>query len=305
MNSKNIGLLASVFAVAIAIGCGKPVPADASDSGGGDVIADAYVGDAADAPVPTDGADVQRQDAGCMVAGDCNDSIDCTDDACMNGVCTHVINRTACAAGQSCDLRRGGCTSGNPCSSSTSSECVDTDPCTTHEICDVTTHTCLYQLLDDDDDGFASPACGGTDCDDRRNLGNEIHPGAAERCNGVDDNCNGVIDDGFDLMRDNNNCGECRVVCGVMYGSPTQCYNGTCTRACPDPPPDPSMDQHCPSGDICQNGFCQSLFWTQYQITCTDNAECQMSPSPERPRQTKCCSAAFHACYYHPGTSCP
>ncbi|RKG58618.1 hypothetical protein D7X30_13505 [Corallococcus sp. AB011P] len=37
-----------------------------------------------------------------------------------------------------------------------------------------------------DQDGFVSAARGGTDCDDANAA---IHPGAVERCNGVDDNC--------------------------------------------------------------------------------------------------------------------
>ncbi|MCB9683366.1 MAG: hypothetical protein H6733_18015 [Alphaproteobacteria bacterium] len=44
---------------------------------------------------------------------------------------------------------------------------------------------------DADGDGFVAIARGGVDCDDHDAL---VHPGATERCNGVDDDCDGVTD---------------------------------------------------------------------------------------------------------------
>lgn len=45
---------------------------------------------------------------------------------------------------------------------------------------------------DSDSDGYTASSCGGNDCND----GNpQIHPGAAETCNNVDDNCNSQIDE--------------------------------------------------------------------------------------------------------------
>ncbi|RKI00041.1 putative metal-binding motif-containing protein [Corallococcus sp. AB038B] len=49
--------------------------------------------------------------------------------------------------------------------------------------------------VDLDQDGFVSAAHGGTDCDD---ANADIHPGAVERCNGVDDNCVGGEGDAVD-----------------------------------------------------------------------------------------------------------
>lgn len=46
------------------------------------------------------------------------------------------------------------------------------------------------QAVDLDEDGY--PA--GEDCDDEND---QIHPGAAESCNGSDDNCDGQIDEGL------------------------------------------------------------------------------------------------------------
>ncbi|NOY93614.1 MAG: hypothetical protein GXP55_20710 [Deltaproteobacteria bacterium] len=45
---------------------------------------------------------------------------------------------------------------------------------------------------DEDGDGVSSPACGGPDCDDGSAT---VHPGAPERCNGLDDDCDGRVDE--------------------------------------------------------------------------------------------------------------
>jgi len=49
--------------------------------------------------------------------------------------------------------------------------------------------------VDNDNDGYSTPA----DCDD---TNPSIHPGAAELCDGLDQNCDGVVDDGFDVDGD-------------------------------------------------------------------------------------------------------
>lgn len=44
---------------------------------------------------------------------------------------------------------------------------------------------------DADLDGHLDPRCGGDDCDDTRS---DIHPGAADTCDGDDNDCNGIVD---------------------------------------------------------------------------------------------------------------
>jgi len=84
--------------------------------------------------------------------------------------------------------------------------CDDGDVCTS-DACDPVTGACLHEApADADGDGFvgtaprdAPVACGGDDCDDEDPS---IHPGAAETCDGVDQNCNGIIDDGATYVAD-------------------------------------------------------------------------------------------------------
>lgn len=84
--------------------------------------------------------------------------------------------------------------------------CDDADVCTL-DACDPVTGACVHEApTDADGDGFvgAAPrdvpvACGGDDCDDEEPS---IHPGAAESCDGVDQNCNGIIDDGATYVAD-------------------------------------------------------------------------------------------------------
>lgn len=60
-----------------------------------------------------------------------------------------------------------GCSSAPPPRAcATTSDCADTDACTTNERCDPATRVCTSLPLDGDRDGFAPLICGGTDCDD-------------------------------------------------------------------------------------------------------------------------------------------
>ncbi len=42
--------------------------------------------------------------------------------------------------------------------------------------------------------------------------------GGAEVCDGLDNDCNGIVDDGFNLVSDSTNCGQCGLTCNVSNG---------------------------------------------------------------------------------------
>jgi hypothetical protein len=131
------------------------------------------------------------------------------------------------------------------------------------EVCNGKNDTCTSNTpvaagADSDGDGYiACTGCTKSDADPRKNLAaalkgcgdcNDnaptVYPGAAEKCNGVDDNCaDGVSDDGKDE-------------CGGPTGYPERCcsgicrnvatafgYCGSCTNAC-----DASVSDDCASG---------------------------------------------------------
>jgi hypothetical protein len=65
---------------------------------------------------------------------------------------------------------------------------------------------------------------GGAICDD--STGD-----AVELCNTIDDDCDGAIDEGFNLMNDEQNCGMCGNVCAEINGTNT-CTGSVCHPSC-------------------------------------------------------------------------
>ncbi len=234
---------------------------------GNDVASDAFrlectgAGDCDDRAACTDDMCVSGACVHTPVSARCDDSIECTDDRCVAGMCQHTAVPARCRPGQMCDMMRG-CQGGRICGAD--GDCLDTDPCTTHEHCDPVSRICQYAPLDGDMDGHPPLVCGGDDCDDSRAS---VYPGRTETCNGMDDDCDGNVDDApagtecgagflcreavctcppstpascpttagrgcFDLMASVQNCGACAQPCGSMGTSSTACTAGHCTPVC-------------------------------------------------------------------------
>lgn len=60
------------------------------------------------------------------------------------------------------------------------------------EVCIGGGRTCIHRLADDDNDGEASVACGGRDCDD---ADPRVRPEYCEVSDGVDNDCDGRVDE--------------------------------------------------------------------------------------------------------------
>lgn len=90
--------------------------------------------------------------SGCSEDADCNDGISCTVGSCVGGVCAYSPDDGQCGPKDKC-IKFSGC------------------------------------CPDEDQDGFADVACGGSDCDDGDPL---VYPGAYEACGLGDRNCNGT-----------------------------------------------------------------------------------------------------------------
>ena len=136
------------------------------------------------------------------------------DDNCVGGVdeagasgCTHWFEDTdeddwgagpsQCLCGQQGDF-----------TAAVGGDCAPTDPAVNPgepEVCNGVDDNCIAGVdegfadtdgngsadcVDDDDDGDGTP-----DSDDCEPLNPAVHPGAAESCNGVDDDCSGAVDD--------------------------------------------------------------------------------------------------------------
>jgi hypothetical protein len=91
-------------------------------------------------------------------------------------------------------------------------DCDDTDASISpwaSEICDDIDNNCNIYIdegltFDEDNDGHTSVgSCAGnaTDCND---YNPDVFPGAAEACNGIDDNCDNSIDEGLNIDNDND-----------------------------------------------------------------------------------------------------
>jgi len=186
----------------------------------------------------------------------CDDSVPCTVDTCMEpaGDCSHTADDSLCATDQTCDTAMG-CVTPPPClgdaecddglacngaetcdpaigcRSGTPPSCDDGLACTA-DACEEPAGTCTHVGTDADGDGYVAAGCGaGADCNDGASG---VHPGAAEICDGVDNDCSGSPDDGGGLA-----CAlgspamSCTTTCSTAGTRPctTSCAWGACAAA--------------------------------------------------------------------------
>ena len=161
---------------------------------------------------------VERCDltAGCVSGAvpSCSDGIGCTVDRCdgPTDTCVNTPDHARCDDGQLCNgpetcSAAAGCIAGSP------PTCDDGLACTT-DSCDPSgaggAGACVSVSPDLDLDGHPDVACTGDDCNDTDFT---IHPGAAELCNGRDDNCDGGADESF----------------ACVLGAARGCFVGSCS----------------------------------------------------------------------------
>jgi len=214
-------------------------------------------------------------DGECQEASDCDDGVDCTQDACIGQVCQNRLAPDLCALGESCRPLLGGCTLGEPCTQDFECERF-ADDCTSFALCNSLTERCSYGVRDDDGDGFFPASCGGEDCDD---FSSSVLPAGFEQCDAIDNDCDDTIDEGasenscggqicsagscggscsgsgvdcssagdgsgcVDLNSDPSNCGDC----GRRCSAPFSCFDGLCGER------DRCLDVACPSSSTCVN----------------------------------------------------
>lgn len=183
------------------------------------------------------------------------DDDDVTDAAVEVDACVPVAE-TCEGTDQDCDgMIDEGLTTGAPCDGPDADQCLDD-----MTICDSTGAVVCGDTSGDDDaevcngadddcdgtpdDGFQiGVACDGEDGDECKEgafacaqdglaaICTDETSTIVEECNGLDDDCNGAIDNGFDTMTDEENCGECGNECTNGRGT-TTCSMGACVPSC-------------------------------------------------------------------------
>lgn len=105
--------------------------------------------------------------------------------------------------------------------------------------------------IDDDQDGYKSEVCGGNDCDDSEAT---VFPGAAELCDGLDNDCDGVIPadetdgdgDGFMVCED-----DCDDNNDTVYTGATEVCDGVDNNCNNNVDEDPAASTECDDGLYC------------------------------------------------------
>jgi hypothetical protein len=124
--------------------------------------------------------------------------------------------------------------------------------------------------IDRDRDGYGVNCPAGLDCDDTIAS---VHPDAEELCNNTDDDCDGATDEGYEIARDPENCGECGFACRPQE----VCDLGQCLTACRGGRT--SCDRSCLdiSSDMQNCGGCGKVCAASHATTSCIQGTCQIT----------------------------
>jgi cysteine-rich repeat protein len=122
---------------------------------------------------------------------DCDDGNDIADDGCTIECFYTCSVERPCTDGDACNGEEL-CQTDHTCSVGTPVVCDDGSPCTT-DSCTASDGTCVFTLIDEDADGFASLDLGacGMDCDDSRADVCPSDTQCPEQCDLIDHDCDG------------------------------------------------------------------------------------------------------------------
>ena len=213
---------------------------------------DSGVLDGASADASVDGAPLDALSDACGTEELCNGTIDDDCDGFVDEGFDLRTNPDHCGA---CDDRcapvhafgvcAGGCAGDPARACDVDGDCADGEACTgtcTLGACDVNWY---------DVDGDPSNGC------EYRCVGTET---SEVRCDLADDDCDGRIDEDFDLLTDEMNCGRCGRTCSLLNAT------GACLGACAGDPSRPcgsALD--CVAGEMCEGtctlDACTPDFW--------------------------------------------
>lgn len=139
--------------------------------------------------------------------------------------------------------------------------------------------------LDQDKDGYASTASGGSDCDDTNGA---VRPNAIESCNGIDDDCDGLVDENllttYYVDADADHYGTSATINACSQSSTMATVSGDCDDTNPSVHPGGTeipydgLDQDCIGGDL---NDVDGDFWTAVEAGGTDCNDQDVSIHPE------------------------